>query len=255
MIRADLHCHTCFSHDCFATVAEVVETARRRELTALAITDHDRIEGAWRARDNARDLQIIIGCEISLEGGAHLIGLWLEQPVRAQRFEEVVAEIRAQGGIVIAPHPFHPFTGLFRNGIVDEQLRQLNALEVCNGHEPSDHNRAAARLTNEHKIPAVAGSDAHYGADVGRACVEFADATGALTPALLRTGMRTLWEPAQDLAMLHAAETAFRSEATPRARKFVPKAVRVVAKWAMWSRYRRQVIAQCRQPWRQPFTA
>ncbi len=254
MIRADLHCHTCFSHDCFASIAEVVETARRRELTALAITDHDRIEGAWRARDKSRDLQIIVGCEISLENGAHLLGLWLEQPVRTRHFGEVVAEIRAQGGVVIAPHPFHPFTGLFRNGIVDEQLRQLDALEVCNGHEPSDRNHAAVRLAREKEIPAIAGSDAHYGADVGRACIEFSNATGTLTPALLRTGARTLWQPAQDLEMLHAAETAVRSDTAPRARKFVPKAARVVAKWAVWSRYRQQVIAQCREPWRQPFT-
>jgi len=41
MIRVDLHCHTCYSHDSFAEVDAVLEQASRRGLTHLAITDHD----------------------------------------------------------------------------------------------------------------------------------------------------------------------------------------------------------------------
>ena len=49
MICADLHCHTCYSHDSFAAVDAVLEQASRRGLTHLAITDHDEVEGALRA--------------------------------------------------------------------------------------------------------------------------------------------------------------------------------------------------------------
>ena len=51
MICADFHCHTRYSHDCFASVAAVLDMAKRRGLTHLAITDHDAIAGAFRAED------------------------------------------------------------------------------------------------------------------------------------------------------------------------------------------------------------
>ena len=46
----DLHCHTSASFDCLASPASMVKAAASRGLTHLAITDHDRIEGALRAR-------------------------------------------------------------------------------------------------------------------------------------------------------------------------------------------------------------
>ena len=49
----DLHCHTSASFDSLASPESVVKAAATRGLTHLAITDHDRIEGALRARDAA----------------------------------------------------------------------------------------------------------------------------------------------------------------------------------------------------------
>ena len=45
----DLHCHTSVSFDSLAKPESVVRAAAKRGLTHLAITDHDRIEGALRA--------------------------------------------------------------------------------------------------------------------------------------------------------------------------------------------------------------
>src|SRR6266446_1892418 len=135
MIRADLHCHTCYSHDSFATVAAVLEQASRRELTHLAITDHDEVEGALRARDKNYGPAIIVGTEVSLEGGAHIIGLFLERKIAARKWREAVDEIRAQRGFVVLPHPFNPTSGLLRAGADEELLRAADAIEVCNGYE------------------------------------------------------------------------------------------------------------------------
>ena len=173
MIRADLHCHTCYSHDSFAAVDAVLEQASRRGLTHLAITDHDEIEGALRARDKNHGLAVIVGTEVSLEGGAHIIGLFLERKIKARKWREAVDEIRAQHGFVVLPHPFHPTSGLLCGGIDEELLRNVDAIEVCNGYEPADRNESAARLARERGLPEQAGSDAHYAVDVGRACVEF----------------------------------------------------------------------------------
>lgn len=253
MIRADLHCHTCYSHDSFATVDAVLEQASRRGLTHLAITDHDEIEGALRARDKNHGLGIIVGTEVSLEGGAHIIGLFLERKITTRKWKEAADEIRAQRGFVVLPHPFHPTSGLLRGGIDEELLRNLDAIEVCNGYEPVDRNESAARLARERGLPAQAGSDAHYAVDVGRACVEFPEASGELTPEVLRRATRKLFGPAQDLAGLHAADSNFRANTAPRARKLLPKALRNCAKKVNWLRVRRQIERQAHEPVRKEF--
>jgi predicted metal-dependent phosphoesterase TrpH len=253
MIRADLHCHTCYSHDSFAAVDAVLEQASRRGLTHLAITDHDEIEGALRARDKNHGLAIIIGTEVSLEGGAHIIGLFLERKITGRTWKEAADEIRAQRGFVVLPHPFHPTSGLLRGGIDEELLRNVDAIEVCNGYEPADHNESAAKLARERSLPAQAGSDAHYAVDVGRACVEFPEASGELTPEMLRRAPRKLFGPAQDLAGLHAADSDFRANTAPRVRKLLPKSLRNCAKKVNWLRVQRQIERQAHEPVRKEF--
>jgi hypothetical protein len=97
-------------------------------------------------------------------------------------------------------------------------------------------------------LPALAGSDAHYVADVGRACVEFPE--GPLTPATLRMAPRKLFGPAEDLSGLHLADARFRATAAPRLRQSVPKPLRKLAKRANWLRFQRQVAQYCREPLR-----
>ena len=64
MARAfiDLHCHTRASFDCLSNPADVVRLAAERGLTHIAITDHDRIDGALAARAAApAGLTVIVG--------------------------------------------------------------------------------------------------------------------------------------------------------------------------------------------------
>jgi predicted metal-dependent phosphoesterase TrpH len=258
MLRADFHCHTRYSHDCFASVREVLATAARRELTHLAITDHDTLEGTLRARDQSRQVQVIVGCEITLTGGKHVIGLFLEKPVKAREFPEAVAEIHAQGGFVLVPHPLHPKSGLFggpRFAVAADATERvppgIDAIEVCSGYEPAAHNLTAAAWSREHRVPMLAGSDAHYGVDVGRCCVEF-DAL-ELTPEVLRSAPRRLWQPAQDLSAIHAGDAAFRAETAPAIRRVTPKPLRNLAKRANWLRFRRLVRARLADPVRTEF--
>ena len=59
---ADLHCHTSASFDSLASPRSVVRAAAARGLTHLAITDHDRLEGALEARSIAPPgLTVIVG--------------------------------------------------------------------------------------------------------------------------------------------------------------------------------------------------
>ena len=53
MFRVDLHMHTRFSKDSLSRVEDVLAAAMRRGLSAIAITDHDGIEGALEAKEIA----------------------------------------------------------------------------------------------------------------------------------------------------------------------------------------------------------
>src|SRR5437588_6718675 len=80
--RADLHIHTTHS-DGLYTPAQVVDLARRSGLAAVAITDHDTLDGIAEARVHAlgSGVEVVAGVEISAEyRGAelHLLGYFLD---------------------------------------------------------------------------------------------------------------------------------------------------------------------------------
>src|SRR5437899_6667389 len=82
--RADLHMHTTAS-DGWPSPHELVDYARATALDVIAITDHDTIEGALRARDHAASrrskLHVVIGEEVSSRDG-HIVALFIERRVR-----------------------------------------------------------------------------------------------------------------------------------------------------------------------------
>lgn len=104
-IKADLHVHTCHSPDCLTSLENVVTMSVRRGLGALAITDHNSIEGALALRGMA-PFPIIVGEEIDTSEG-EITGLFLEEPIpRGLTPIETVARIKEQGGLVYVPPPF-----------------------------------------------------------------------------------------------------------------------------------------------------
>ncbi len=73
---AELHCHSHYSLlDGASSPADLVRQAQACGLAALALTDHDGLYGAvpfWQAAQEA-GLAAIVGAEVTLEGGAHLL--------------------------------------------------------------------------------------------------------------------------------------------------------------------------------------
>src|SRR5690242_8030491 len=122
----DLHCHTAASFDCLASPESVVKAAASRGLTHLAITDHDRIEGALRARDVApAGLAIIVGEEVKTSDG-DLVALFLERAVPpGMSARDTIAAVREQGGMVGIPHPFDRYRGSMLNDPKLEAIGQL----------------------------------------------------------------------------------------------------------------------------------
>src|SRR5579864_5593044 len=116
-MRAELHCHTVYSHDGHIEFDGLVRAAKGK-LDVVCITDHDTIEGAveFQKRSKARntDFQIVIGEERTLADHSHVIGLFLQEAIASDTFEDVVREIREQGGLCTLPHPFRHRDGALR---------------------------------------------------------------------------------------------------------------------------------------------
>jgi predicted metal-dependent phosphoesterase TrpH len=167
----DLHCHTNASFDCLSDPVKATVAAARRGITHLAITDHDRLDGALRARDGAPDgLTVIVGEEVKTASG-DLICLFLQAAVPpGLPPAETIALVREQGGLVGIPHPFDRHRSSMANdteeldalaGLVD-WVETYNARVVF--REGNERAQAFALRTG---LPGVAVSDAHSLLEVG----------------------------------------------------------------------------------------
>ena len=193
-LNVELHCHTVASMDGLMTFDSLVETALRVGLDAVAITDHDTIEGAteFQRRSRACDLplQIIVGEEKTLDDGSHLIGLFLTRPIESGEFAGALGEIETQGGLCFVPHPFRPKDGLFRDGLERLKLLELRpaAFEWFSAKCSFAENQKAAELLASTSLAPCGGSDAHYESDLGECVNEIA------WQGDLRTSVQRLFE-------------------------------------------------------------
>jgi len=174
----------------------VDHAARRARLDVIAVTDHDTIEGALRAREYAAKrarFHVIVGEEVSSRDG-HIVALFLERRVRpGMSAAATVHAIHDQGGLAIAAHPFwrtqrRTGTGLVHGvGWLAAEL-DFDAIEVENA-TPGFYlfNQLAHRLNLGLGAAELGCSDAHILDAVGRAFTEFS----GKTPEALRAAIES----------------------------------------------------------------
>ncbi len=170
----DLHSHSSASFDSLSDPRKMIEKAMRIGLTHLAVTDHERIDGAQRAQELAPTaLQVIVGEEVRTSDG-DMLGLFLERVVPpGLSAAETAAAIREQGGLVGLPHPFDGFrsSGGRNAGDGEGKLEALASMvdyvEVHNARAYRDANPLAAAFAHSHGLPGVASSDAHSITELG----------------------------------------------------------------------------------------
>lgn len=179
--RADLHVHSCWSDG--AQAPEDLVRAAAGRIEVLAITDHDRIDGALRAREFARDhptlgVDVVVGEEVSTLNG-HLLALYLEEVVPAGLTAARTIElIHEQGGLAVAAHPFHPIryrrSGQPPLAVLIPDL-PIDGIEVVNnsGFSSRVYDAWAAFRNAEWMLAVTGGSDAHDVAYVGSAVTRF----------------------------------------------------------------------------------
>ncbi|MDH4470253.1 MAG: CehA/McbA family metallohydrolase [Verrucomicrobiae bacterium] len=171
----DLHLHTFFSRDATDSPESMIDAAKKRGLSGIAITDHDTCEGVdyLRRKGLLRDdgeavdgFLIIPGVEVSTQEG-HLLCLGTTLPfMKREPAKKVISVIHERGGIAVAPHPFDRF----RAGIREEVLNDLDlsAIETFNAAISLNlFNKHAATYAAHRGLARTASSDAHQASTAG----------------------------------------------------------------------------------------
>jgi hypothetical protein len=182
-VRVDCHSHTRYSGDAVTPAVDVPSRAREAGLDVIFVTDHHAVDGAFAAQAAAQpgDARIIVGEEIRTTKG-EIIGLFLQERIPyVLPLLEAVAMIKAQGGIVYAPHPFD----MIRNSLGLQSLTMLaegghvDIIEGFNAKIENDElNQQAREFAAQYGLPIMAGSDAHDPFCIGSASALIPDFDG-----------------------------------------------------------------------------
>jgi predicted metal-dependent phosphoesterase TrpH len=222
MGSADLHIHTDAGDGLDSAQRILDHVEAKTDLDVIAITEHDSLEVALRAREawarsNYR-FDFVPGVEVTtLEG--HLIALYLERPIPSlRRVEETIDAVHAQGGVCFVPHPMSWLTrsigpGTFTRLWDVEGGPRFDAIDLASGSPAARVSTGKARRLNDahYKLPVVGASDAHYVAAIGAGRTRFegtsaedlrrAFSDGTVTgerrpyPGIRTSGLRTLALP------------------------------------------------------------
>ncbi len=133
MPRVDLHTHTTFSDGTF-TPEEIIDYAKKKNIKALAITDHDNFDGVSEAVFYGKkyNIEVISGIEMStdfFDKEIHIVGLFIDINNKQLNFElNGLKEKRKK-----------------RNCLAIEKLRKLNINIVYDELEEISSNKIITR--------------------------------------------------------------------------------------------------------------
>ena len=178
--KAIVHTHTTFS-DGNGTPEDHLNFCVENDIQVMAITDHDVIEGALKALQEAkqRDLSVsvVVGEEISTAQG-HCGGLFLQEAIKmGSSLLETAREIHRQDGLVVIPHlGFGPSPISISPKTVRrlyEQGEWVDAIEVVCPNFSLRHIQEALGLCEEYQIAQLGANDCHFIKDLKRGFLTF----------------------------------------------------------------------------------
>jgi predicted metal-dependent phosphoesterase TrpH len=157
----DLHTHSLVS-DGTDTPTQLVYKAAREGLVALALTDHDALEGLPEAEEVAmqQGLRFIRGCELAIQepdlGELHILGLWVPHAVPAlDKALEEARDYRKERNRKI----------LERLDLLGMHLVMENVLEFAKGVSPGRPHIAQAMLAKGYVSSFKEAFDLYIGED------------------------------------------------------------------------------------------
>ena len=165
--------------DCSTPIEKIIDRCLELKINCIAVSDHDTIEGALKMQHLA-PFTVIVAEEILTPHG-EIMGMFLKENIPSGlSVEQVIAQIRAQDGIVCIPHAFDIFRpSALGEKIVEEIVAQIDVMEVFNSRCPLIRSsEKALAFAEKYGIAKSAGSDAHTLNEIGNAYVKMPEFKG-----------------------------------------------------------------------------
>jgi len=179
-IKAELHCHNSFSnfrlgkdeppYDCNVTIRDQLERANDLGLDALFVTNHNTLDGYSQMlqykndHNKFKNIQVYPAEEVSTDTGSHVLAYGIHDAIPAGlTVDEIIDEVKMQGGVSSAPHPFSLVDAL------REKAKACDMIEVFNSNNIDVISNAKANeFAIENNMTKVSGSDSHVNTTLGR---------------------------------------------------------------------------------------
>lgn len=127
----ELHCHTVHSDGDF-TVKELTETAEKRELCGICLTDHNTTSG-WAETEEISSPEVLKGIEWTTFHG-HMLVLDCKRFIdwrdaTPDNIDGKISEVKKNGGLVGVAHPFQLGTPVCTGGHWDFKVKNWNNVD------------------------------------------------------------------------------------------------------------------------------
>jgi len=162
-MKFDLHVHSKYSYDSNLSPEKIIKVAKKNGLDGVAITDHNNIRGgiATSRINKDKDFHVIIGEEIKTEFG-DVVALFIREQIEVRNYEDVIEDIKKQGGLSVLAHPFRHFKSS------EKIVKEVDLVEGFNARSKAEDNLRAFQIAKKNNKFVCAGSDAHFYFELGR---------------------------------------------------------------------------------------
>jgi len=183
----DLHSHTCpISWDSSLTPDQLIDLCKSAGIDGVCLTEHDYF---WDVAECAaltekHDFLVLPAIEVNTEYG-HILAYGLTKyKFGMHRVEQLAAMVEADGGAMIAAHPYRRYMPWYHlegndlergleKAMANPAYKHCVALETLHGRAAPQQNDFSEMLRERLGMRATGGSDAHQPEHVGRCVTRF----------------------------------------------------------------------------------
>lgn len=165
----DLHIHECtFSKDSKNSLKEIVESAKRKGLDGVCITDHDSMGLKETAEKYSKEVNfpIFVGVEVLTNQG-DILAFGIDKiPDKKLDAQQFINYVKKYDGVCFSAHPFRNNNrGLEENLL---SVKGLDGIEVLNGNTDLQANQKALEYCKILGMQAIGASDSHSEKTLGK---------------------------------------------------------------------------------------
>ncbi len=227
--KADFHIHTAEDRRDLVrySAMELIDMARERGFSCLAITNHEQCTWSEYLRDYARERGICLlpGMEATVQGRHVLLINFDFSDVSVSSFSDLY-NLRRDNALIIAPHPFYPSRVALGRQFI-KHLELFDAAEWSHFFcRKINFNLKMEKVARAHGLPVVGTSDAHQRMqfDTTYSMVEADEAEPeAIIQAVKKGDIKVVTRP---LSFLQLLQINFRMTARNHVLKYITRAAR-----------------------------